>query len=56
MAHAIAKLLLDQADTFIERSEAVEIALSLGMPLREIEEYLDWLEIAKCQREEQRQE
>ncbi len=56
MAHAIAKLLLDQADTFIERSEAVEIALSLGMPLREIEEYLDWLEIAKCQPEEQRQE
>ena len=44
MAHQIAKLLLEHADTFVQRSEAVELALSLGMPLREIEGYLDWLE------------
>jgi hypothetical protein len=47
MAHEIAKLILEQADTFLERSEAVEIGLSLGMPLREIEEYLDWLEMMR---------
>jgi hypothetical protein len=52
MAHQIAKLMLEKADTFLERTEAVETALSLGMPLREIEEYLDWLELVKPQREE----
>jgi DNA-binding transcriptional MerR regulator len=55
MAHKIAKLMLEQADTFLERTEAVEIALSLGMPLREIEEYLDWLEIAREPRNKRRQ-
>ena len=49
MSHKIAKLLLEHADTFLERTEAVKTALSLGMPLREIEEYLDWLEIVKSQ-------
>lgn len=44
MAHEIAKLLLEHADTFLERTEAIETALSLGMPLHEIEEYLDWLD------------
>lgn len=44
MAHEIAKLLLEHAGTFLERSEAVRTALSLGMPLGEIEAYLDWLE------------
>jgi hypothetical protein len=52
MAHEIAKLILEQADTFLERSEAVEISLSLGMPLREIEEYLDWLEMVRCGRDD----
>ncbi len=52
MAHKIAKLMLEQASTFLERSEAVEVALSLGMPLQEIEEYLDWLEIAGSPRNE----
>ncbi len=42
MAHQIAKLLLEHADTFLKRTEAVETALRLGMPLHEIEEYLDW--------------
>lgn len=44
MAHEIAKLLLEHADTFLERTEAIETALSLGMPLSEIETYLDWLD------------
>jgi hypothetical protein len=44
MAHEIAKLLLEQAETFLDRTKAVETAISLGMPLNEIEEYLDWLD------------
>jgi len=44
MAHEIAKLLLEHAETFLERAEAIKSALSLGMPLAEIEEYLDWLD------------
>jgi hypothetical protein len=44
MVHEIAKLLLEKAGTFLERSEAIETALSLGMPLSEIESYLDWIE------------
>lgn len=49
MAHKIARLLLEHADTFLERTEAVETALYLGMPLQEIEEYLDWLDMMKAQ-------
>jgi len=49
MAHEIAKLMLEHADTFLERTEAIETAISLGMPLREIEEYLDWLEAMTSQ-------
>ena len=44
MTHEIAKLLLEKAGTFLERKEAIEAALNLGMPLNEIEEYLDWLD------------
>ena len=44
VTHEIAKLLLEHADTFLQRSEAVQSALELGMPLIEIEEYLDWTE------------
>ena len=44
MAHEIAKLMLEHAGTFLERAEAVRTALSLGMPLHDIEEYLDWLD------------
>lgn len=44
MAHEIAKLLLEHADTVLEREEAIATALYLGMPLHEIEEYLDWLD------------
>jgi hypothetical protein len=44
MSHEIAKLLLEHAETFLERKEAVKSALALGMPLAEIEAYLDWLD------------
>ncbi len=47
MAHEIAKLMLEHAGTFLERAEAVRTALSLGMPLGEIEEYLDWLDAVR---------
>ena len=44
MAHEIAKLLLEYADSFLERTEAIKVAMSLGMTLHQIEEYLDWLD------------
>jgi DNA-binding transcriptional MerR regulator len=47
MAHEIAKLLLEHAGTFLERTEAIETAISLGMPLNEIEQYLDWLDATR---------
>ena len=49
MAHQIAKLLLEHADTFLEKKKAIQSALELGMPLNEIEEYLDWLEFMRSQ-------
>lgn len=45
MAHEAAKLLLEQADTFVKREEAIKAAIALGMPLNEIEEFLDWLDM-----------
>jgi DNA-binding transcriptional MerR regulator len=39
---AKAKLGLERADTTPERRGAIECALASGMPLQEIEEYLDW--------------
>jgi hypothetical protein len=47
VAHEIAKLMLEHAGTFLERTEAIRVALSLGMPFREIEEYLDWLDATR---------
>lgn len=44
MPHEIAKLLLEHASSVLERTEAVRSAIYLGMPMHEIEEYLDWLE------------
>jgi hypothetical protein len=52
MANENAKRLLQGAGTFVERGEAIKAALSMGMPLREIEEYLDWLDSAKEERNE----
>lgn len=50
MAHEIAKRLLEQADSFLNRSEAIRAALSQGMSLREIEAFLDWLDLMREQR------
>jgi hypothetical protein len=47
MAHEIAKLLLEHAGTFLERTEAVKSAMALGMPLNEIEEYLEWVDLIR---------
>ena len=44
MTHEIAKLMLEHAGSFLERAEAIRVAMSLGMPLNEIEQYLDWLD------------
>ena len=44
MVQKDAKLILQRADTFVDRVKAVETAVSMGMPLSEIEECLDWLE------------
>ncbi len=52
MSHKLAKLILEQAETFLERREAVKAAIKLGMRIEEIEEYLDWLEMMRCQSEE----
>jgi hypothetical protein len=54
LAHEIAKLLLEYADSFLERTEAIKVAMSLGMTLREIEEYLDWLDASRPPRAEGR--
>ncbi len=47
MSHQIAKLMLEKADTFLARTEAVAAAMQMGMPLHEIEEYLDWLDMMR---------
>jgi len=52
MAHEIAKLLLEYADSFADRTEAVKVAHGLGMPLHEIQDYLDWLDATKPPRTE----
>lgn len=45
MAHEIAKLILEHAESFTERTDAVRTALRLGMTLTEIQEYLDWVDL-----------
>lgn len=47
MAHEIAKLLLEHAGTAIERNKAIETAVRLGMPLHEIDQYLEWLSLVR---------
>ena len=47
MVHEIAKLLLENADTILDRKKAIQAALDLGMPLHEIEEYLDWIDLVR---------
>jgi hypothetical protein len=50
MSYEIAKLLLEHADTFLQRADAVKSAMALGMPIHEIGEYLDWLDETRQQR------
>ncbi len=52
MAHEVAKLLLEHAGTFLERTEAIKAAINLGMPLEEIEAYLDWLDLIRTANED----
>ncbi len=56
MPHEIAKLLLEHAETFLERTEAIKTALYLGMPLHEIDEYLDWLDVLRGELDESEDE
>ena len=49
MPHEIARLMLEQANTFLDREEAIRTALSVGMPLGEIEAYLDWLDLMRSE-------
>ncbi len=56
MAHEIAKLLLEHAGTALERDAAIRSAIYLGMPLHEIEEYLDWLDSVRPQPDEDAEE
>jgi DNA-binding transcriptional MerR regulator len=44
MEHDDARLLLQHAATLQQRIVAIQSAQDLGMPLSEIEEYLDWLD------------
>jgi hypothetical protein len=47
MAHEVAKMHLAQARNLQQRAEAVRAAISLGMPLDQIEVYLDWLDFQR---------
>jgi hypothetical protein len=49
MPYEVAKNLLQQAQTALEKKAAIKSALQLGMPLHEIEQYLDWLALARAQ-------
>lgn len=42
--HEIAKGVLAAAKNRAERDRAIRTAMELGMPLHQIEDYLDWLE------------
>ena len=53
MSYKIAKLILEHAGTFVERQEAIRTAMNMGMPLHEIEAYLDWLDIIQVREEPQ---
>ena len=44
MGNDFAKRLLERANTFELRQKAIRAAMGLGMPLCEIEQYLDWLD------------
>ena len=56
MAHEIAKLILEHADTFVERQDAIRTAMNLGMSFEQIEAYLDWLDVVQDRNEPKRQD
>jgi hypothetical protein len=47
MAYENAKFSLARARTALERTEAIRAAIFQGMPVNEIEEYLDWLDTVR---------
>ena len=44
MTYETAKLLLGLAGSAADRQESIRGAMVVGMPLSQIEEYVDWLE------------
>ena len=53
MEHEIARILLENAVTHVQREEAIRTAVQLGMPLHRIEEFLDWLDLLRTMLEEE---
>jgi hypothetical protein len=49
MAHEQVKQLLERATNELERADAIRQAILAGMPLAEIETYLDWLDAVRAQ-------
>ncbi len=47
MAYEAARVLLEKATTPLEREAAVRAAMQMGMPLHEIEQFLDWLDLRR---------
>ena len=56
MTYEIAKLILEHADTFVERQDAIRTAMNLGMSLEQIEAYLDWLDVVQVRDKPKRQD
>ncbi|WP_158262328.1 MULTISPECIES: hypothetical protein [Pirellulaceae] len=50
MANEKAKLLLENASDYFERITAIQSALQLGMPMEDIEDYLDWLRLLRSEK------
>ena len=50
MAYEKAKLLLENSNNYFERISAIQSALQLGMPMEDIEEYLDWLRLLRSEK------
>lgn len=50
MTHTDAKVAIARAETPVDRKRAVITAMQAGIPLREIEEDLDWADAARAHR------
>jgi hypothetical protein len=53
MAYEVAKQLLEDAGTFLAKTDAVNEAVAQGVPIWKIGEYLDWLEMTNRQTQDQ---